>query len=747
MFYEWMNFSGFFYILGFLFILVGFAGQRMSRPLHRGVSGGRIAESGRDSWDSQMKDRTEKDGIDRSPSSNHTSVPMRFLLNLTPNNASSKFGIAENGFGSDPFITGTIRSRQNLTLLFLKFSLVMIVILALSGSLWWTISISTMSRGHIFQGYRRLQEQLLSDLSDIGEISLGSARLKELEFCPQESENHVPCFYISENLALGDSDGNEYGRQCGQGSRQSCVVLSPMNYRIPLRWPTGRDVIWVANVKITAQEVLSSGSLTKRMMMLEEDQISFHSDSVMFDGVEDYSHQIAEMIGLRNEYSFNQAGVRTVLDIGCGYGSFGAHLFSKQLLTMCIANYEASGSQVQLTLERGLPAMIASFTSKQLPYPSLSFDMLHCARCGIDWDQKDGILLVEVDRVLKPGGYFVWTSPLTNTQRSFRNKENQKKWNIVRNFAESICWDMLSQQDETVVWKKTSKKGCYASRKPGSGPAICSKSHDVESPYYRPLQSCIGGTQSRRWIPIEERTTWPSRSKLNLTELGIHGVHSEDFAEDALNWNSAVRNYWSLLSPLIFSDHPKRPGDEDPSPPFNMLRNVLDMNAHFGGFNHALLESGKTAWIMNVIPTNGPNYLPLILDRGFVGVLHDWCEAFPTYPRTYDMVHAEGLLSLEFGQQHRCTMFDLFTEIDRLLRPEVLLQSYLLAFCQLIRHMPSKFYVAVGWVILRDTASLIESARALSTPLRWDARVIEIESNSDERLLVCQKPFLKRQLK
>lgn len=80
--------------------------------------------------------------------------------------------------------------------------------------------------------------------------------------------------------------------------------------------------------------------------------------------------------------------VRTILDIGCGYGSFGAHLFSKEILTMCIASYEASGSQVQLTLERGLPAMIGSFTSKQMPYPPLSFDMVHCARCGIDWDQK-----------------------------------------------------------------------------------------------------------------------------------------------------------------------------------------------------------------------------------------------------------------------------------------------------------------------------------------------------------------------
>lgn len=47
------------------------------------------------------------------------------------------------------------------------------------------------------------------------------------------------------------------------------------------------------------------------------------------------------------------------------------------------------------------------------------------------------------------------------------------------------------------------------------------------------------------------------------------------------------------------------------------------------------------------------------------------CEAFPTYPRTYDMVHGEGILSLEFGEKQRCEMIDVFTEIDRILRPEV----------------------------------------------------------------------------
>ena len=64
---------------------------------------------------------------------------------------------------------------------------------------------------------------------------------------------------------------------------------------------------------------------------------------------------------------FHGYQVRTILDIGCGYGSFGAHLFSKELLTMCLSEFEASGSQVQLTLERGLPAMLGSLNSKQFP--------------------------------------------------------------------------------------------------------------------------------------------------------------------------------------------------------------------------------------------------------------------------------------------------------------------------------------------------------------------------------------------
>lgn len=45
-------------------------------------------------------------------------------------------------------------------------------------------------------------------------------------------------------------------------------------------------------------------------MLLEENQIAFHSeDGLVFDGVKDYSRQIAEMIGLGTDSEFLQAGV------------------------------------------------------------------------------------------------------------------------------------------------------------------------------------------------------------------------------------------------------------------------------------------------------------------------------------------------------------------------------------------------------------------------------------------------------
>lgn len=45
-------------------------------------------------------------------------------------------------------------------------------------------------------------------------------------------------------------------------------------------------------------------------MLLEENQIAFHSeDGMADDGVKDYSHLIAKMLGLGNDHELFQAGV------------------------------------------------------------------------------------------------------------------------------------------------------------------------------------------------------------------------------------------------------------------------------------------------------------------------------------------------------------------------------------------------------------------------------------------------------
>ncbi|XP_057481663.1 probable methyltransferase PMT5 [Actinidia eriantha] len=594
--------------------------------------------------------------------------------------------------------------------------IIILVVIALLGSSSSSVfdAVTYAARPDFYTNYRRLREQARNDYLELRSLFSAATRLREFNLCGRERENYVPCYNVSGNSLAGLKDGEEFDRHCDVSQEQHrCLVRPPKDYKIPMRWPAGKDVIWSGNVKISKDQLLSSGSVTKRLMLLEENQIAFYSeDGLIYDGVKDYSRQIAEMIGLGSDSEFLEAGVRTILDIGCGFGSFGAHLLSLKLMAVCVAAYEVTGSQVQLALERGLPAIIGNFVSMQLPCPSLSFDMVHCAQCGIFWDKKDGMFLIEVDRLLKPGGYFVLTSPAVQPHR---NSLNSKKGSIltpIEEFTQKLCWSLLAQQDETFIWQKTEDSQCYISGKQSVVP-LCKEGQDAQS-YYQPLLPCISGTASKRWIPIQNKS---SGSFQSAAEIEVHGVHPDDFFDDLQNWKSVLRNYWSLLTPLIFSDHPKRPGDEDPLPPYNMLRNVMDMNAHYGGLNAAFLEAKKSVWVMNVVPTGARNTLPLILDQGFTGVLHDWCEPFPTYPRTYDMLHAKGLF-LHLTSEG-CNVMNLFLEMDRILRPE-------------------------GWVIVSDELGLIEKARSLATQIRWEARVIDLQNGGDQWLLVYQKPFLRK---
>lgn len=142
----------------------------------------------------------------------------------------------------------TAHSWHTLALFLLKLSLVVIVVLTLAGSFRWTISITSSSRVKKspwnpepsgasigFKGHRTALSRILHPV-------LPSTRT---------------LFHASENLYLGLS-GGEYDCNCGPGSRQTCLV----------RWPTGKDVIWHANINITAQEVLYNQKVNAKFYSL-----------------------------------------------------------------------------------------------------------------------------------------------------------------------------------------------------------------------------------------------------------------------------------------------------------------------------------------------------------------------------------------------------------------------------------------------------------------------------------------------
>lgn len=125
---------------------------------------------------------------------------------------------------------------------------------------------------------------------------------------------------------------------------------------------------------------------------------------------------------------------------------------------------------------------------------------------------------------------------------------------------------------------------------------------------------------------------WPERAfsvPPRISSGSVPGITAKAFEEDNKLWKDRVAYYKRLISQLSKG----------------LYRNVMDMNAHLGGFAAAVVK--YPVWVMNVVPTiSDPDTLGVIHERGFIGTYQDWCEAFSTYPRTYDLIHAGGIFSL-----------------------------------------------------------------------------------------------------
>jgi len=475
--------------------------------------------------------------------------------------------------------------------------------------------------------------------------------------------------------------------------RLQCLIPPPIGYKQPIPWPKSREECWYKNVPY---DWINDQKANQNWLKKKGDKFFFPGGGTMFpNGVGEYIDHMEELIpGMKD------GSVRTALDTGCGVASWGGYLLERGILTMSLAPRDNHEAQVQFALERGVPAMLGIISTQRMPYPANSFDMAHCSRCLIPWTEFGGVFLLEVDRVLRPGGFWVLSGPPINYETHWKGWESSEEaeknlLDKIEGLLGNMCYKKYATKDDIAVWQKPLDNSCYEERAEDVYPPVCDDAIEPDAAWYVPMRPCVvpqysGMNQTPKWP--ERLTTAPERLKIIQGSGG-----SNKFKSDTRAWRESVKYYKQLVPE--FKD--------------KVIRNVMDMYTSFGGFAAALNDD--PVWVMNVVSSYATNTLGVVYDRGLIGTYNDWCEAFSTYPRTYDLLHVAGLFSAE---GHRCEMKDVMLEMDRILRPG-------------------------GLVIIRDGYSYLEQSETLAKAMRWKCTRYDTELGPEDSngLSICRKEF------
>ncbi|OIV90524.1 hypothetical protein TanjilG_32401 [Lupinus angustifolius] len=539
-------------------------------------------------------------------------------------------------------------------------------------------------------GWKGDESSSFTELGDDSDIP------KTIPVCDDRLSELIPCLdrnlIYQTRLKLDLTLMEHYERHCPMPERHyNCLIPPPPGYKIPIKWPKSRDQVWQANIPHTH---LATEKSDQNWMVVKGDKIVFPGGGTHFHyGADKYIALIANMLKFPNNNINNGGRVRNVFDVGCGVASFGGYLLSSDILAMSLAPNDVHENQIQFALERGIPAYLGVLGTKRLPYPSRSFELAHCSRCRIDWLQRDGILLLELDRLLRPGGYFAFSSP----EAYALDEEYQRIWREMSDLVRRMCWKVAAKRNQTVIWVKPLTNNCYLKRAPDTQPPLCKSDDDPDAVWGVNMEACITRySHQMHKARGSGLAPWPARLTAPPPRLADFNYSTEMFEKDTEVWRQQVDNYWTMLGDKIKPD---------------TVRNVMDMKANLGSFAAAL--KNKDVWVMNVVPENGPNTLKIIYDRGLLGTVHNWCEAFSTYPRTYDLLHAWTMFSDIIEKE--CSPEDLLIEMDRIIRPK-------------------------GFIIINDKPSVVLSIKKLLPALHWQAVAISgMDQGKDDAVLIIQK--------
>ncbi|XP_047337756.1 probable pectin methyltransferase QUA3 [Impatiens glandulifera] len=515
-----------------------------------------------------------------------------------------------------------------------------------------------------------------------------SGRLQSIDSCSSDAVDHMPCEDPKRNSQLSREMNFYRERHCPLPEETPlCLIPPPNGYRIPVQWPESLHKIWHSNMP---HNKIADRKGHQGWMKEDGPYFIFPGGGTMFpDGAEQYIEKLKQYIPIAGGV------LRTALDMGCGVASFGGYLLSEGILPLSFAPRDSHKSQIQFALERGIPSFIAMLGTRRLPFPAFSFDLIHCSRCLIPFTAYNATYFLEVDRLLRPGGYMVISGPPVKWAKQ------EKEWADLQEVAKAMCYELIVVDGNTVIWKKPNGNLCL----PNGNEIfyLCDATDDPSYAWYTKLKTCVSRTSSIEGeYAIGEIENWPERLNKAPARTSIIKNGAHVFDADTRRWVRRVAYYKNSLNVKLGT----------PS-----IRNVMDMNAFLGGFAAAI--ASDPLWVMNVVPAHKLPTLDVIFDRGLIGLYHDWCEPFSTYPRTYDLIHVDSIESLikdQISGKNRCNLIDLMVEIDRMLRPK-------------------------GTVIIRDSIEVLDRVSRIGGAIRWSSTIhnMELETNGKERILIATK--------
>lgn len=67
--------------------------------------------------------------------------------------------------------------------------------------------------------------------------------------------------------------------------------------------------------------------------------------------------------------------------------------------------------------------------------------------------------MMEVDRVLRPGGYWILSGPPVNWKQNYQSwkrpeKELEEDFRRIESLAESLCWEKKYEKGNIIIWQK-----------------------------------------------------------------------------------------------------------------------------------------------------------------------------------------------------------------------------------------------------------------------------------------------------